>query len=241
MNQHLSLSSWVSTKVRIGCVLACLLAGSLLAPVSQADTVSDGQLWLNTTGIGKLGDNWRIWLEGQARFTDDAGRLGQSILRSGLGYALNDNLTLWAGHAYIVTDTAPGSDVDEQRFWQQATWTIGQLGKGTLSARSRLEQRWFSTGDDTAWRFRQFLRYTHPISADSRWYAAVTEEVFIALNSTDSGIDSGFDQNRLFVGVGYAASKGINLEAGYLNQYINTSTSVNAFNHILSLSMFARF
>ena len=59
-----------------------------------------------------------------------------------------------------------GSDFDEHRIWQQLSWST-RLDPVTASTRTRLEQRFVETGDDTGWRFRQRVALTYPLSRSS--------------------------------------------------------------------------
>jgi hypothetical protein len=49
-------------------------------------------------------------------------------------------------------------------------------------------------------------------------------EIFLNLNDTDWGAQSGFDQNRLFAGPGYGFTPMLRVQAGYLNRYVDTPT-----------------
>ena len=48
---------------------------------------------------------------------------------------------------------------------------------------------------------------------------AATNELFVHLNDVDGGPRAGFDQNRLFVGVGLRASDGTRVELGPMLTY----------------------
>ena len=60
--------------------------------------------------------------------------------------------------------------------------------------------------------------------------------MFMNLNTVDWGARSGFDQNRFFIGAGYGLTSNFRLEAGYLNQYVDTAT-IDRRNHVLSITM----
>ena len=110
---------------------------------------------------------------------------------------------------------------------------------GTVSARSRLEQRYRSDeGDDVGYRFRQFIRWSKALNEN--WSMVVWDELFFGLNNTDWGQDNGLDQNRLYVGPAYQISEKWRVEFGYLNNYIDLpGNDTNAItNHNLSLTFF---
>jgi len=231
---------------RLATVFWILLAfGSL----SKAQTTDDTGLWLAYFDTEKLKDGkgkdtpWLAWLDMHARFLDDANGFNQSILRPGLGYQLSDDTSVWGGYAWIRTSPISGDDFDEHRIWQQYIWNPSDFDFDPDRAfvfRTRFEQRWIENSDDTALRLRQFLRTSKPISSGSRITSVLWDELFFHLNDTDVGINSGFDQNRAFVGIGYQPSAKFpsRVEVGYLNQFINSSGPVDRMNHILSINFF---
>lgn len=184
---------------------------------------------------------WQWWLEGQMRFFNDAERLGQTLVRPGVGYKVLDNLSVWLGYAWINTRPRDGAKTNENRIWQQLSWNKAYAW-GNLSTRTRLEQRFLNNGDDTGWRFRQFVKYTHPLFSE-RLYASVWDEVFVNINSTDWGADNGFAQNRAFIGIGLYVDEQRHFwfELGYLNQYINIPERIDRMNHIISTNLFIRY
>ena len=226
--------------------LMCALCFLGLAP-SQA-AAQDTQLWTSLFANGPVKDDGRflLWFDGHARFSDDVSQLGVSIIRPGLGYRVNKRLSLWAGYAHVIArpnrDIAPDADnVVDNRIWQQATYSLtGGDGPFRLSGRTRLEQRFLNTGDETGYRLRQFFRLTRPFE-ESRWSATAWNEVFIALNDTDFGARAGYDQNRTFVGMNYKANARVRLEGGYLFNHIRREAAPDAFNHNVSVSISTSF
>lgn len=212
--------------------------------VHAEDMLEDSQIWSSILATGTLkpaGEHWRYWMEGVARFGNGMSTLSQGMIRPGVGYALNSHASLWLGYAYIVTDTPfARTTFDENRIWQQFLWTQA-LGAGTFSARSRLEQRFADSGDDVPWRFRQFFKMSYPIAALPKVSAVAWDEVFVNLDDADWGPQSGFDQNRAFVGAGYAFSKVVRAEVGYFNQFIDRPMNPNRMTHALSLNLFLTF
>jgi hypothetical protein len=49
-----------------------------------------------------------------------------------------------------------------------------------------------------------------------------------------------FDQNRAYVALGYRFSKRMDIEAGYLNQYVQ-QTQAHTINHIAQVALYTRF
>lgn len=181
-------------RIMTRCVLLVVMA--MTAGV-KSHAESDFQSWNALTLTGDADDKgkWQFWFDGHLRFKGDASRLGVSIVRPGVGYKLSSDTTLWLGVARVTIDSDNGS-IEEDRVWQQATYSLSKFMDGTISSRSRLEQRFRSDeGDDTGYRFRQFIRWSKPLN--KQWSMVVWDEVFFGLNDTDWGQNSGFDQNRL--------------------------------------------
>ena len=211
----------------------------------QAQAVDDGGLWTAVFANDDLkftestSDRLKWWYDGHLRFLDDADGFNQSIVRPGIGWSVNDQSTLWAGYGWIHTTTTAGDDIDEHRIWQQWTWAKG-FENWKCAHRSRLEQRFVETGDDTGLRFRQLFRAQHNLPALSRLTLVGWNEIFYHLNDTDWGAESGFNQNRAFAGIGITLSPQSRwrTEIGYLNQVIEVPGGRDRNHHILSMNFF---
>ncbi|MGZ8188354.1 MAG: DUF2490 domain-containing protein [Methylosarcina sp.] len=227
-------------------VLSLLFGCTLSSPVF-AKTAEDFQTWGNITAMGSLGivspelKNYKYWLEGQGRFGEDTSRFSQGMLRTGLGYALNDHTSPWLGYAFIPTEEPfATSPFDEHRIWQQLLWNKS-FSFGTITSRSRFEQRFVQTGEDVGWRFRQLLKLSTPLPFAPDFSLVATDEYFVNLNRTDWNADDGFDQNRLFTGIGYNFDKHIKTEIGYMNQYIRKAPGPDRISHILSVNLYLTY
>lgn len=208
------------------------------ASVSAQEVESDFQSWNAIAIAGPVKDDSRLllWFDGHARFNNDASDLGVSIIRPALGWRVNDNLDAWAGYARVVSRDDGRPDIEEDRFWQQATYSLPDVFGGGLGGRSRLEQRFRGTGE-TGWRYRQFVRWARPIG-NSDLSAVVWDELFLNINEADGVQRSGFDQNRLFVGAAWRFTQSGRFEAGYLNNILDTPLDEEQVNHNLSLTLF---
>lgn len=226
-------------KINFLFVLALALMGT-----AQAKTLEDFQTWGNITAIGSLEiidptlKNFKYWLEGQGRFGLDTSDFSQGMLRTGLGYQLNKQSSIWLGYAWIPTDDPfTSAAFDEHRIWQQYLWS-DTFSFGTLTSRSRLEQRFLPTGSQVGWRFRQLLKLSVAMPFAPDFSLVASDEYFANINKTNYGADDGFDQNRVFAGIGYNINKNIKTELGYMNQYIRRSNRPDLMDHILSANMY---
>ena len=154
---------------------------------------------------------------------------------------MSPRLSLYQGYAHIVLPTQGGRDINEERSFQQINWTIGKPWDGELSSRTRIEQRWRSDGDGMGWRLREMLRYEKPLNPGSEALnALVYAEAFVALNSTDWGQKTGFDQLRSFVGAEVKLMGKSTAEIGYLNQLVDQRDGNQRMNHVASITLFLR-
>ena len=233
---------------RVAGAAACAFVLFVLAARLDAQQTEDFGVWLGGFANGKLPPSlnntngaWRLWTDIQVRFGDDATRFSQVVLRPGVGYRIGRGWTIWGGYAYIRTEPPYStSTTSEQRIWEQAIWS-GGIGLTRLSSRSRLEQRFVSTGHEIGWRLREFVKMTRPVGSGSTWSAVVSDEYFLNLNSTDFGATAGPDRNRFFVGPSVALAKGIFIEIGYLNQYTFRANGPDKNDHLLATNLFWSF
>lgn len=201
---------------------AGLISLLLFAPVASATSHDPGG-WLilsagDTLPTGSQSSRWRYLVDAQARFFDFGSQGDQFLFRPAIGYKLNDNLNAWLGYARFRTSDAAGVTVDEDRPWQQLDWTAGHWKGGTISLRTRLEQRFVTAGDDTALVLRLYGRYVRPFGDRSQTDFILATESFFDLRHTDWGGASGIGQGRLYIGLGKKLGTGLSLEVGYMNQ-----------------------
>lgn len=207
------------------------------APLHAAE--EDTHLWGAVIVNVDVSKDVVITMEGVARLTDDASRLGQSILRPSIGYRLGKNTIASLGYGYIATDPVGPASSDEHRIWQQLSFRVAGNGSGlTVTGRTRLEQRWFEGRDDMGWRLRQQLRATAPLTGKTR--AVVWSEAFLSLDDTSWGQRSGLDRWRNSVGLSVPVTKTVTIEPGYINQWVS-SRGLDRVHHIANVSLSARF
>ena len=215
-----------------------LIAYALICSTALSHAVDDEfQAWSALAASGSINDgDLLFWFDGHARFGDDAGRLNTSIIRPGLGWRHSPDLTLWLGYARVTGHQAD-PNIEEDRAWQQAIYRLGDFANGQVSGRTRLEQRFRDEDSDTGVRVRQFLRWAKPIPNSSLSYV-VANELFLNLNDAQWGQSSGFNQNRLFLGLNHRVNETYRVEVGYVHNYINQIGRDNQLNHILSAPLF---
>ncbi|RTQ49254.1 DUF2490 domain-containing protein [Hymenobacter gummosus] len=230
---------------------ALLLLGAVQPAFAQTTEgrVADNNrhLWLVYNGSFRLSEHWGLYTEAQLRRADQGRKPQQTLVRGAVDYHVCPKLMLSTGYAYQKSfpygDFPASSNSPEHRLYEQILLR-DEAGPVQLQHRYRLEQRWIHWPGDLDYtyqnRARYLLRLTLPLfgpKIEPRMpYLAASDEVMI--NFGRRVRNNIFDQNRLYAGFGYAASKFVNLEAGYLNQLVQQRNGrVFEHNHTLQLSV----
>lgn len=217
----------------IACVsLVTVLSPAWPEPASARSTDEDFQTWgmiIVTGSVAPSSQTWkpfRYWMEGQGRFGNNSSRFSQAVIRPALGYAVNDRTSVWLGGDWLPTSRpfTLKDDFNEYRSWQQVLWS-DSLSFGTVTSRSRFEQRLFDIPDteDVGHRYRQLLKVSIPLPVIfSDVSLILADEIFVNLIHADAtSIRQGFDQNRAIAGFAYRIDQSTVVEVVYMNQYLS--------------------
>ncbi len=209
-------------------VLLCFLTSE---PARCEIIDRDNGYWAPISLRAPIYKKWQATVEYQPRWQSAADKhLTESIVRLGAGYEFNRKFSIFGG-AYICSHFK--EDLDwENRLWEQATYT-SKVGPFTLQNRLRLEQIEKEEFVSSSWRIRHQLRITVPIPKHKNWYLVASEEPFFNLNSAENGPRQGFNQNRLYFGVGRQINRCTRIEVGYLHQYKNNRGQPDLSNNLL--------
>jgi hypothetical protein len=213
--------------------------------------------WLASFNTFKTGKKTSIHTDIQLRSTDDIKQVQTLLIRPGLNVHLNKYLTVTAGYAFItnkrVAGTASGF-MPEHRIWEQLLINH-KLKTVFLNHRFRLEQRFIAKsivvndelekdGSAYANRFRYFIRSVVPFTKQPVFkkglFAALQNEVFLNFGNKATVNNETFDQNRLYMAIGYRLNARFDLETGYLNQYVNGRNKSFTNNHVAQLAGYLR-
>ena len=208
---------------RLVLLLAVGLWGQLSVAVAQPAELGN---WLLYLGNKQLNERWNLWHEVQLRQYNAVGDLEQLLLRTGLGYRLDDNgANLLLGYAYIRSENYIGNTddkvgFDESRLYQQLT-TRQSIGRVQLQHRYRFEQRFVEGAAETVrLRFRYFLGINVPLLGptieDKEPYLTAYNEIF--LNKSEPTLRQIFDRDRVYGGLGYRLNEHLRFELAYMNQ-----------------------
>lgn len=217
----------------IFCCLTVIAIPALAAPVND-----DWSMWLSNTYQTDFGGSpYLAYLELAPRTKNDNNDFAQIIVRPLLGYKLSKKLQLWAGYTWQgeYNDQADfglaTNDIMEQLQWID-NWTP----ELNFQYRFRLEQRFFAQEGDTGHRMRHRLRFVYSLP-DTKAYLIASDELFVYFNSIDDGrlahsVQTGVNQNRSYVGVGYKLLPQLNIDTGYQLQYVHNYGTPDLVNHV---------
>lgn len=227
-------------------MLACLLTSSS-AHADDGDTPSSYQTWVSTTLQGNVYKRFALMLDMHGRFYDDF-QPYQLLFRPAAGLQIGKGMYLFLGYGWTPSWNTQHQYTSEHRIWEQWQWDIPGLTYGLrLFLRSRLEQRFRDVGEvSTGVRFRQLLRLLIPVERGSPLHLSVWDEAFVSFNDAGGGGSgplwqhAGFDQNRLFAGVGVFVGAVTRLELGYLNHHI-VRPGADTVHHVCSINAAINF
>jgi hypothetical protein len=225
-----------------------LLAGLLITSQTAAETITQQSGWAAWNSSYKFSEHWGSLSDVQIRSGDNWADTQNLMIRPGLTYFINSHSNFTVGYLWNGTLNAPGHDLVEHRIWQQYIH-VQQLGSVPLTHRFRLEQRFVEQAGGGDRRFSQRLRYFaravipvgHSEGAFTRGpFIGLQNEAFFNLQHRDAVNGAFFDQNRAYLAGGFRLSKQIDLELGYLNQYINGRVN-DTLNHVVQFALYTRF
>jgi hypothetical protein len=192
-------------------ILVVLLTAVLIALHPASATEDDTQQWTTVTAKHKVDDRLTLSLASRLRFDEDVSRAKDLYFRPAVEVEVLPPFSLGLGYDYIYSYASNSST--EHRIWEQASLKL-DLGDLSVGNRLRIEQRFLDDADGVVVRARYRLRLEHPLGA-SAWKVIGSDEVFANLNSQGEGPVSGFEQNRLFGGVGRRFWDRLWIETGY--------------------------
>lgn len=222
-----------------------LISTAITATAQQTEQAA----WLSASGTYKLSKHWSLYLDNQFRSADQVSYFRQFIFRPGVVYKFNVHQLATIGYAYSLVnrlnDGIPDNNIKENRFWEQYTY-LHRIAKVYATQRVRLEQRNMMTPgkeDVFSQRLRLYTRYQLPLIKQDTFnrgtYLALQNEVYLNVQHKNKLNGSMLDQNRVYFGVGYRISPKIDVELGFIDQFLKGKTT-NTSNHVAQLGIITR-
>jgi hypothetical protein len=203
--------------------------------------------WFNTYRFSK---QWGLYFDGQVRSADNWDYVRTVLLRPGITYFFDAKNSATLGYAYITSynrlPEPSKNTLTENRIWEQYIYAA-KLGQVSLQNRFRLEQRFIERQTDNVFsqRLRYFIRAIIPLAKQKQSfnmgvYAAIQNEIYLNVQNKEDINNSFFDQNRIYGAIGYRFNPKVDLEAGYMNQYMK-GRNTDVSNNIIQMALYTRF
>lgn len=204
-------------------------------------------VWFGDFTKAKLNDKWSIYFDFGFRRTEWLNKWSQVLVRPGITYNLNSNVSATAGIAYF-SHYSSNYIRPEYRGWQQLLFS-DNYGRVKVNHRLRAEQRFnqkvvsnkLVDGYNYNNRFRYQLSFQVALNKkqieNKTVYFSISDEVFF--NSGKEISNNYFDQNRFAVGLGYKLNEGLSVQVSYMDVFIQKS-KVDSFenNNVLVINIY---
>ncbi len=209
----------------------------LATEAARADTIEDNRIWMSFTLMSKppKDEGWGWSVDVRSRWREGGDELDQVFMVPSTYYQFSSKFNLGLLIDHVVNHPAGKVAFDENRLATQAIYKFDDVGNVKLQSRTQLEMRHREDFSDEAYRLREQLRASVPLGFNPKLSIVVYDEIFFNLNSTRWKVDRGTDQNRVFFGLNYKLDDAQTVEAGYLNQWVNSKPQ-DRENHVLSFS-----
>jgi hypothetical protein len=192
----------------------------------------DNQIWMPVTLETPITRKIKLDVELHARLARNDSNLSLLFISPYLTYEVNKHLSLTQGYyRSFIFQKNPYRLNTENRLWQMVTLSHS-IKSLKITHQFRLEERLVENFDKTSVRFRYLIRLVYPLRK-SKWSLVGSEELFFNMNDVRQ-VPSGFNQNRLFVGLRRQISNASFIEGGYMMQGVHApAPNRNQINHAL--------
>ncbi len=199
--------------MRLGAMRLLLALLPLFAATPVLAQRTDDQLWLQASGIVRVGEHEEATVESIVRFGDRAKGLAHTEIGGLFAWKIG-KVELGIGYRHVEDFNDGRVLPNEERTRQHI---IIPLGAG-FATRIRVEQRFNSSGPGIGHRVRGQLRFNTPLTRGGLGLFA-TQETYLNFNDTRWGQRRGIERVRHTIGIGVPIGRQLRLETGYLNQY----------------------
>jgi hypothetical protein len=204
--------------------LAVIAFASSSIPARAAD--EDFQLWITESVSAPLSSAMHGTVDLSQRFREDGDQL---LTRGTVEFRLSGAAAAAGGAAYVSTRES----ADEFRPHQQLTLTYG-----SLTLRTRVEERFFEHADRMELRLRQRIGATIPVSADLK--AGLAGELLYIAQSRNSGQGAHIDQWRANATLARRLGGALEGTLGYLAILSPRNGGPDKLSHVAQLTLTLR-
>lgn len=191
----------------------------------------DSGLWLLANMQASVAPRWNLNLETDVRILDHFTQTSELILQPGVFFNINPRWTVTLQYMY---NSKPESN-DENRIITEGSFHT-QVKGVVLGTRLRFVPRFIND-------VGMVLRLRHRIGTmwsivETDSYLTASNEIFFNLNDQGKGPVLGFEEDRLFAGVGYHFGKHLRAEIGYMWRSLRRRSAPTESDHIVAVNLF---
>jgi len=192
----------------------------------------DLQSWNVGRYTYKFGPKWSASVQAEARFSDNISRLDEAILKLYSHINFSNKFGLSFGLKYIDRPDSY-NDFDP---WQELVFPR-KYGKFLVSHQVRFEERIIQTVQGVLPRIRYLFNFSHPIGNSIAYYTGFGA---VRFNIGEKGVGpvAGFEQFRIYIGIGFHFGGVTRLEIGYLYRYEVSRDAQNLNDSVIHLNLF---
>jgi hypothetical protein len=218
---------------------AIILMAFLLPLFSFSQTSGLGT-WNVVTGKITFSKQWNAFAEAQLRSQQFIHDFSYYEYKAGIGYNFPKTISTLFAMGHYVTFQPDGDfkkpiSNDEFRIWEQFVLT-NNIGRIKLEHRYRIEQRFTSSGYRNRFRYRlnTIIPFNNKEIKNRTLYASVFNEFFVTNERPY------FEQNRIYLGLGYQFSNNVTLQAGWINRFDQSTSNIPSWkNYFQTMLMFS--
>jgi hypothetical protein len=217
--------------VRLGTALQglCAVAMGFVFPAAAAGQVQqDLQLWNLADLQHSFDDRWRSSFQWEIKFADDISEFSELILKPAGTFNFSPKTSVGFGYTYQVKNNHP----NEQDIWQELHHTL-PIQDVSLTNQFRLEERFLDSISGIIPRLRYLVQAKHPLGSTK--YLVASEAIEFNLVDKGQGPVGGFEQNQVYVAIGFKWGKYTRIETGYLWKYERRRDRDDASDHVIRL------
>jgi hypothetical protein len=169
----------------------------------------DSGLWILANLQGEVAPQWSLNLETDFRVLDNFKQTSELIIQPGVFFNINPHWTWTLQYAF----DAQRRSNDEHRIITDGTYHT-EIKGFVMGTRLRFTLRFVDTVG-TVLRLRHLITMMWSIT-DTAAYLGASNEIFFNLNDQGEGPVLGFEQDRLWAGVGYHFGPHLRAELGFM-------------------------
>lgn len=202
-----------------------------LTALAQKNVQHNNREWIHFTEQIKFNSKLTWLSDASVRFTQQFENFSQFTIRTGVQYALADNLSATIGLACFTSLQDKEISVIELRPYQDFI-SVQKFGNLWLQHRLRAEQRIFYNQITSAQTFNHRFRYRFTVSIPLskakenlhiKWKLLLGDEIFV--NAGKEIKYNMLDNNRILTGINFSPAPSLNILFQYVYQYGQRSTA----------------